>query len=449
MHEFRKAVAALREQGWVPAILQSELEFLRLAGVDQDMPLRSAQKPRGGPHAGSGELFFRGEGLYYCVASGAGDPAFEIGLISKNAADIDKRVRSFASAVEMAVRRSVDGPKVRGKTFEWTKPKPDRSRLAALVDTETQDEGARFATLPHDRELATGVAAAAEPLAREILADLVLAGFSRTRDILAGRRSEAKEARSALDKLRRAGLITLEHLLECRKYGTPLTRLTDPGKLQTAEVAELVCPSCGARFSEENVCEGFSASELGRRLSRNAHWLTVLMMHELFELGVPGDFMVWNTSQPDEGVDVAVEFLGRFWTFELKEGKFGAGDVLGFNRRRERYRPQKAFAVSAERISPDAKRLFEELPSEQMPVCLSGLGKVTEALRREVHAASLGYACGRLQVIEDVTGYDVGRVVAARFEEKAPVRRPRPDPAAEPEATAADMAAGLQQAPQK
>jgi DNA-binding transcriptional ArsR family regulator len=441
-HEFRKALPALREQGWIPAILQAEHEFLRLAGVDETLALRTKEAGQAASSPGRpsfGELFFRGGDIYYCVCAGAatqGGPepsgrrhALEVGLISKKPADADKRARTFAAAVEMAVRKAVESQKAQEMMFDWAPPKPDRSRLAALEQPGAQSD-ARFAAPKLDRELVRGAAILAEPLAREILAELTLAGFSRTRDVLAARQSKPDAAELALDKLRRAGLVTLEHLLECKKYGTPLTRLADPAKLQTPEVGALVCPSCSGHFLEESLCDGFSVSDLGKRLSRNAHWLTVLIMYKLAELGVPLESMLHNVSRSGEDVDIAVQFLGRFWTFELKDGEFAAADVVGFNHRRARHRPQKAFVVSTAKVAPDAARLLEELSAGDPPTCLEGLTKAGEALRTEVHAASLGYACGRLRVVEDLTSYDVARVVEARFEEKARGGEPAAEPAA-------------------
>lgn len=443
--EFRKALPVLREQGWIPAILQAEHEFLRLAGVDETLALRTKkarQAASSTDHPSFGELFFRGGDIYYCVCANAathegpqlrgGGHALEVGLISKKPADVDKRAGTFAAAVEMAVRKAVGGQKAQEMMFDWTPPKPDRSRLAALEQPGDQSD-ARFAAPKLDRELVRGASILAEPLAREILAELTLAGFSRTRDVLAARQSRPDAAELALDKLRRAGMVTLEHLLECKKYGTPLTRLTDPDKLQTPEVGALVCPSCGGHFLDESLCDGFSVSDLGKRLSRNAHWLTVLIMYKLAELGVPIEAMIHNVSHSGEDVDIAVQFLGGFWTFELKDGDFTAADVVGFNHRRARHRPQKAFVVSTAKVAPDAARLLDEPSAGDPPTCLEGLTKAGEALRSEVYAASLGYACERLKLVEDITGYDVARVVAARFEEKTTELRPAAAPAAPPD----------------
>ncbi|NQT19906.1 MAG: hypothetical protein HQ592_09385 [Planctomycetes bacterium] len=458
MHEFRKALPVLREQGWIPAVLQAEHEFLRLAGVGETLALRThnalqAASPQ--DHPAFGDLFFRGADIYYCVsasspmrASGPRGGALEVGLISKNPADADKRVRTFAAAVEMAVMTAVEAPRAQEMTFDWAPPKPDRSRIADLEAPGGKSE-LRFVAPKMGRELVRGAAALAEPLAREILDEISLAGFSRMRDVLAARQSKLDAAQEALDKLRRAGLITLEHLLECKKYGTPLTRLSDPDKLQTPEVGALVCPSCGGHFLDESLCEGFSVSDAGKRLARKAHWLRTLIMYKLAELGVPLESMLQNVSESGEDVDIAVEFLGRFWTFEVKQGDFTAGDVVGFNNRCARHRPQKAFVVSTAKVTPDAKRLLGEAATGDPPVCLEGLTKAGEALRAEVYAASLGYACGRLQVIEDITGYDVARVAAARFEEEAPVRRHSIEPPQppDPEKQSASSTAKLRDRP--
>jgi len=453
MAEFRRAMAALREQGWVPAILHAENEFLRLAGLDDSLPLRSdatATTPDRLP--GCGELFFRGEDMYYCLAMSASrratelpgsgsSPCIEVGLVTTNKADIDRRIATFSSAVEVAVRKA--GTKAAEVAFDWQAPELDYSRLAALEKADS-GTGARFARPHMDRALVKGAQALADPLCREILSELTAAGFARTRDILAHRQQKAEAAKAALGTLHATGLVVLEHLLECRKFGTPLTRLSEPGRLDTAEVGTLVCPSCGESFRKEAVSEGYSASELGTRLTRNRHWLTVLTMYRLFELGVPADAMMWNISDPGNGVDVAVQFLGRFWTFETKDGQFGPQDVLSFNYRRARYSPDKAVIIATEGVSAEARRLFAELSGGAQPVFIEGLDQLSAGLQRQVDGAALEYACRRLRLIEEMTGYDISSVVASRFERRSAPRQkaaPSAAPAPAPEPTPAEQRA--------
>ena len=460
MTEFRKAMMALKDQGWTPALLHAENEFLRLAGLNESLALRSdaaasgvAASPEG--RFGCGEVFFRGDDMYYCLAMNAARRAVEqqdagvgacveAGIISVNPTDVDRRLGTFSNAVEMAARKA--GQKASEVGFDWAAPERERKRLAALEKPDS-DVGARFASPHLDRPLVKGAQALADPLCRRILAEMTAAGFVRTRDILAHHQQMGDAVSAALGTLRSNGLIVLEHLLECRKYGTPLTRLNEPARLDTAEVGTLVCPSCGASFRDEAVSEGYAPSELGVRLNQNRHWLTVLTMYRLFELGVPADCMMWNISDPGNGVDVAAQFLGRFWTFELKEGEFGPQDVLSFNYRRARYSPDKALIVAVDGVSPNAKRLFAEFSGAPQPVFIEGLDRLGGSLQRQVDAAALSYACHRLHIIEEMTGYDISTVVASRFEHaSAPPRKAAPAPAAS--ANVAPKSAPQQPSPQ-
>jgi hypothetical protein len=124
--------------------------------------------------------------------------------------------------------------------------------------------------------------------------------------------------------------------------------------------------------------------------------------------------------------------------------------VLAFNYRRARYSPDRACIVTTQKVSGGAKRLLDELSGGDPPVFLEGVESVAETLARQVYAAALNYACERLRIIEELTGYDVGGVVAARFEDREPARKPVARPRKEPEPplaaqTAEDLAARLQQ----
>ncbi|HEY63940.1 MAG TPA: hypothetical protein G4O02_05160 [Caldilineae bacterium] len=188
-------------------------------------------------------------------------------------------------------------------------------------------------------------------------------------------------------------------------------------------MASLICPSCGSKFGEELLSEGYTVSELGRRMAKQSHWMTVWTTDLLIKLGIPEDAILWNISENGEEVDLLVEFLGQLWIFELKDREFGAGDAHPLNYRQVRYRADKAIIFTTEKVSKDAKRVFEDLQRESirrrgsLPVYIEGLDKAEEILRREIANASLSYARRRLVMIGETTGYDLGAVLSAKFSE--------------------------------
>jgi hypothetical protein len=224
-----------------------------------------------------------------------------------------------------------------------------------------------------------------------------------------------------LEQVNKAGLVSLEHLLTCKRNGVGLTRLASASQIGDPSIGSLICGTCGQHFSQEQLLEGYALTDLGRKLVRRSRWMTVWITDLLAQLGVPIESILWNVAESGEEVDVVTEFLGQLWIFELKDREFGAGDAHPFNYRRVRYHAEKAIIVSTDKVSTDAKRIFKELQLEtesRSPmgiVLVEGLNAASDALSKEVSAAALKDATDRLSALSELTGYDLGRVIAQRF----------------------------------
>ncbi len=443
----------LAKAGWQPAVLESERTFLRLAGVEDKIDFQSLRRSRDSfsrrYSAGgiAGDVFFGETDVYYLVVNpgeffidelgrrivrrGSEEPYLEIGIVSSAPQEIDKKLWSFAETVETAIKESGDS-KLRNMTLEWNELKSGTPRLDRITSNFDQSSsGPKFTRaklVSQDIEAAQVLSSKAN---RELLVELLQAGFAREQDILSRRAKRQASIKKTLNTLNRYGLIQTEFLLECKRTRTPLTRLHDPKKLEDADVADLVCPSCGSSFGEETLSEGYTVSELGRRMARQSHWMTIWTTDLLVKLGIPEDAILWNISENGEEVDLLVEFQGRLWIFELKDREFGAGDAHPLNYRQVRYKANKAIIFTIEKVSKDAKRVFEELQREAMrsimtrrselPVYVEGLDKAEEVLRSEIADVSLNYARRRLVMIGETTGYDLGAVLAAKFGEAVSV----------------------------
>jgi hypothetical protein len=125
--DFRNVLRALAGEGWTPVIITSEAEFLRLAGLENDHPLRVVRANSWGrDRSAFGDVFFREQDLFYCLSNESsgmtfdtkgrmqliwqeGTQTLEVGLISLSAPGLDERLRNFADILEKAVMRVVDG----------------------------------------------------------------------------------------------------------------------------------------------------------------------------------------------------------------------------------------------------------------------------------------------------------------------------------------------------
>lgn len=148
--------------------------------------------------------------------------------------------------------------------------------------------------------------------------------------------------------------------------------------------------------------------------------MTVWITDQLTKSGIPDSGILWNVSEAGEEVDLLVEFLGQLWIFELKDREFGSGDAYALNYRQVRYRANGVFVVTTEKVSKEAKRVFEELAREARrdwsgPVYVEGLDAAPRILRDHVSVTALQYALRRLAFITDRSGYDIAPIIAARF----------------------------------
>ncbi len=366
------------------------------------------------------ERFFT-NALFYRDEEEGRQAELEIGVISPVKEGLEERLKVFADLVENMVKSSLDGRKTRHLSFRWSELKPRVLAIDRILRAEETQSGTQFTPA----ELTSEAIIAAQILSnkpyRETLIELSRAGFVRERDILGRKNKTHDDVRDSINKLRESGLLSAEYLLECKRTATPLTRLKDPSQLEVPEVKNLVCPSCNSTFSQEAISEGYSLSELGRQMSRQSHWMTIWVTDLLLKLGVPQGSILWNVSEDGGEVDLLVSLLEQLWIFELKDREFGAGDAYPLNYRQVRYKANKAIIITTEKVSRDAKRVFEELarearrPEQSGLVYVEGLDSAEKILRDEISKAALRYARQRLALISELSGYDFGRVLMARL----------------------------------
>ncbi|MDQ3693427.1 MAG: hypothetical protein M3464_07350 [Chloroflexota bacterium] len=330
----------------------------------------------------------------------------------------------FARVLEAAFQLSAPaGQDNVDSGLNWEEP-TIRSPLAQVKQIRDDEPTIKFIPASLVTEQINGSKLLADQKNRETLIDLSQAGFVREKDILSRRAKKRDEVKTALEVLKKENLIVSEFLIECRKNGSSLARISDRSQLTESGVGNLICPSCTARFTQEHVLEGYSLSELGQKLSRQSHWMTVWITDLLIELGIRAEAIIWNATAKGEEVDLLVEYLDQLWIFELKAREFGSGDVHAFNYRRVRYRASKGFIVTTEKVSQDAKVVLDDLEQQSREsetgnwsgfIYIEGLASAKEILEREISEASFTHALRRLGPIESVLRHDLAPILAARL----------------------------------
>jgi hypothetical protein len=444
--DLQEVLLRLSKKDWKPVLLESQRTILELAGVQDRvvLPIRDprAYGPRVPPGLLTGDVFFRDSDVYYLlthheemdftyhgrymIRQGHGaPPGLELGIITSDANTAEQKLQGFASNLQQIIMSSIDGRKTRHMQFEWKELEEGTPRLDSIAKTEAEQSDVKFERPQIEpQELAAAGALSSEPT-RRTLVELSQAGFARARDILSRKGKQHEELQTAIDNLKKHGLVNVEYLLECKQSGMPLTRLAAKDQLENPATGGLRCPRCNTQFKDESLSEGYSVSELGRRLSQRSNWMTIWVTDKLCEVGVPLNAILWNLSETGEEVDILVESLGELWIFELKDREFGSGDAHPLNYRQVRYKATKAIIVTTEKVSKDARRVFEDLAKERskrgrIPTYVEGLDAVHDALEKEISAASLRYANQKLSTLTELSGYDFRRIIAAKFGESAP-----------------------------
>jgi hypothetical protein len=341
----------------------------------------------------------------------------EIGIVTQQDSLVVEKLGRLATDVEAATGSAIDGRKARHFNFSWQSKFTIRRRIELLKSRFSEDGIELSIVTPEISEEKTE---AAENLAvevnRRVLLDLKSAGFAREADVLAKRAAKQQgEVRKALETLKSTGLIQVQFLLQCRQTSSIIIRMDSLEELEQPHVAGLKCGNCNRVFRDELATEGYTVSSLGKELSNSSHWMTLWVTDRLMKAGVPADSIVWNLEESGEEVDIMVDFMGELWLIELKDREFGAGDAHPFNYRTVRYHSNRAFIISTDRVSGDAKKVFTELgrsarprrnkQSSQQPIYVEGLDKVMDVFGAEVQRVSSQLANSYLQVPQLLTGY--------------------------------------------
>lgn len=442
-----RVLSKLSENGWTPAVLDTQRHLLMLANAEGkvQLPLRTFDPMRITVAASSGDLFFKDDDLYYFIAhTSATDMRFrrqeyfifgndkvsdavEIGLISANGSEHNDKLAPFSAAVQEAIQSSLDKRKTRHMEFSWTQLTPGHPLLDKL-EMPGEGEIASFVKPNSTEAEDIGADLLAEREVRSLLIQISKAGMIRASDLTTDEPSKERNSK-VLIALKKTELLKTEYLLECRKRRQQLTKLTNREDLEKPDIANLICPFCTSLFGDESVSEIYQLSDLAKRLVAQSHWMVVHVTQKLLAHGVPKDAIIWNIAQNGEEVDLLMEFMGRLTIFELKDREFGSGDAHPFNYRQVKYNADKAIIITTDTVSPDAKRVFQDLskmsargsrgqPQRTKVVYVEGLDKLDGILRSELSTAVLGYARTRLSLLSHISGIDLTPILNARFGEK-------------------------------
>lgn len=434
--ELRAAVRTISRDGWVPAGTSSEAHFADLSGI----PLESGSifnAPRSRARMTSAEawadVFFTRDSLFFVanrVAArgssfdfGEFDEAIAVGGIGKDVEVLRAGVAELCGLIQAGVTSSLDGRRTRHMRFDWAAPQLHEPFVELFRYLELQGGQPRFTVPELDDTHIEGARLLSERGARLLLRELAEARFGRTQDILDRRGDQRKSIEETLRRLADRGLITSEYTLQCRGTSTFLTKLSGPERLEDPAVGELRCANCSRSFADENLVEGYAITELGEKLQRGSHWMTVWVTMGLTAAGAPVETIRWNLEESGEEVDILLDFLGQIWVLELKDREFGAGDAYPLNYRRARYRASQSLVITTEKVSVDARRVFSDLANGlrdrrgQTVSFIEGPEALEPSLTELFRTAALERAAVRASAVPLPIPVDLPTLVTSKFSE--------------------------------
>lgn len=428
--DLQRVLVKLASTDWKPVLLESERRILELAGVEGlvSLPIRDLTPLSKHSFAFTGDVFFVDSDMYYIFNNTGREvlellsinksefiPKLEVGIISSDIDHLADKLQAFATAFQKCIIESLNWSKTQ---LDWKEPVQETSRLDHIASAKLGKADIQFDRAKLTPKQIKAVEVLKSEVARKTLIEISKAGFVCTRDIL----SKDDEIQASIKKMRLHHLLDVEYLLECKKSRKPLTRLAYKEKLENPAIAELVCPMCNNKYKDEILLEGYSVSNVGRKMIQKSHWMTIWVTNQLRNVGIPLNSILWNLSETGEEVDLLVDFMGELWIFELKDREFGAGDAYPLNYRRQLHKASKTIIITTDKVSKDARRVCEKLIKEQftlggMLIYVEGLDAVEENLRKEVSVTAVRSVYQKISKFTEGFGYDFRPIISAKFDE--------------------------------
>lgn len=154
-----------------------------------------------------------------------------------------------------------------------------------------------------------------------------------------------------------AGVVETEIVVVCSKTASQVNRVPNLEVLKGLDEHNIRC-SCGKALSGEKAEEALSVTEYGRTMLDGSRWLSVLVLHNLTDLGVPIGSIRMEQEYAGEEVDCIAEIYGRLVLFELKDKQFNLGNAYSFGAKVGIFRPEYPVIVTTEKVGSDAREHF-------------------------------------------------------------------------------------------
>ncbi len=160
------------------------------------------------------------------------------------------------------------------------------------------------------------------------------------------------------------GLVQAEVVVICRRSEQQIARLPSMQAVDAVASQGLRC-TCGRLVSEETIEEAGNISDQGRRMLEGSHWLSILLVGKLQELGIPLACMLVEQEAGSEETDCIADVSGDLVLFELDDKHVNLGAAYAFGAKIGKVRPRHPVIVTSEKVGDDARKHFQRAAAGQ------------------------------------------------------------------------------------
>jgi hypothetical protein len=328
---------------------------------------------------------------------------------------LEEALQKFCADVEEGIKARFDGRRVRGMNFEWKTLKYQASRyfrrsyLGEEIFEEEIGSGEELkGTEPNYSYEDINVAGLLVNIdIRRFMQKLAQIGKITSKDAAELATSEI------LQQLLSLGLITEEYLLTCKQDQHTICVVPSKEHLAKESLSSLRCSVCNRLFSEENMQVIYTLTEEGKKLLRGSRWMSIWVTELLKKAGVKKEYIKWGLEANGEELDILVEDFDTRIFFELKDREFGLGDAYPFVYRTTRYGGRIGIVATMDRVSPDAKKFFEETHRRE-PVriwYLEGPERIREDIPKIIEEIALSQARRMIEIFSIRLGLNLWPIV--------------------------------------
>jgi hypothetical protein len=166
------------------------------------------------------------------------------------------------------------------------------------------------------------------------------------------------DAQPIWDDLVQKGVLLREVVIVCNTTKEQTARVTNEGSLTELARLGLRC-ACGRPIDEEQPDYLYTVTDIGRLLLDKSRWMSILVRHELVQLGVPDKDILLECQIGSDEIDCIALISGEVTIFELKDKDFSMGNAYSFGAKMSILNSEHAVVVTTESVSPDVKSHFD------------------------------------------------------------------------------------------